>query len=126
MARYHGKQGVVRLNGTILVQATWSLDKSTDRVDVTSFGDANKAYVQGLPDVKGAISGFWDNTDTTLLAATEAAGAATLSLYPSSLVAGAYHYGPAFIDYKMSVDVKGAVKVDGSFVASGSWGHAGL
>ena len=126
MARYHGKQGSIRLNGALLVGATWDLDKSADRVDVTSFGDANKAYVQGLPDVKGSLSAFWDNTDTTMLAATEAAGAAQLALYPSMLVAGAYHYGPAFIDYKMSVDVKGAVRVTGSFVASGSWGHAGL
>jgi hypothetical protein len=126
MARYHGKQGVIRINGTILVGATWDLDKSTDKVEVTSFGDANKTYVQGLPDVKGSLAAFWDNSDTSLLAAAEAAGGATLSLYPSSLVAGAYHYGPAIIDYKISVDVKGAVKLTGSFVANGSWGHAGL
>lgn len=126
MARYHGQKGAIRLNGALFVGATWDLDKSAGRVDVTSFGDANLSYVQGLPDVKGTIAAFWDNSDTSLLAASEAAGAATLALYPSTLVSGAYHYGPAFIDYKMSVDVKGAVKLTGSFVASGSWGHAGL
>lgn len=126
MARYHGQKGVVRMGGTIVAMKTWELDKSTDKVPVTSFGDTNKVYVQGLPDVKGTFTGFWDNADTTFLTTSETAGGATLSLYPSSLVAGAYHYGPALVDYKMSVDVNGAVQVSGSFVANGSWGHAGL
>ena len=127
MSRYHGKTGVVRLNGSSLsATATFDLDKSTDKVAVTSFGDLNKVYVQGLPDVKGTFACFWDNTDTTFLAASENPAGVIVSLYPSSLVAGAYHYGSAIVDYKMSVDVNGAVKVNGSFVANGSWGHAGL
>lgn len=124
-ARYHGSKAIVRINGAVVALATWSLDKSTQKVDVTSFGDTNMTYVQGLADVKGSFSGFWDSADTTMLAASEA-GAQNIVLYPSSLDAGAYHYGPAFLDYKMDVDVKGAVKVSGSFVASGSWLHQGL
>jgi len=125
-ARYHGSKGIVRMNGAVVAMATWDLDKSTDKVDVTSFGDLNKVSVQGLPAVKGTISGFWDSGDTTMLAASESATGTTLVLYPSSLAAGVYHYGPAWLDYKMSVDVNGAVKINGSFEANGSWYHQGL
>ncbi len=31
---------------------------------VANFGDAGKTYVQGLPDISGQISGFWDNDET--------------------------------------------------------------
>lgn len=126
MAKYHGFKGQVRMNGTLVSLATWDLDKSTDKQKVTSFGDPNQTYVEGLPDVKGTLSGFWDDTDTTMLAASENAAGVTLALYPSSLTALKYHYGPAIMDYKMSVDVNGAVTVSASFVANGSWGHIGL
>ena len=126
MSRYHGSKGIVRLGGAIVALATWDLDKSTQRVDVTSFGDVNLTSVQGLPAVKGTFTGFWDSADTTMLAASENASGIIIALYPSSLDVAAYHAGPAFLDYKMSVDVKGAVKISGSFEANGAWGHAGL
>lgn len=126
MAKYHGFKGQVRINGTLVSLATWDLDKSTDKAKVTSFGDLNQVYVEGLPDVKGTVSGFWDNTDLTMLAAAENTAGVTLALYPSSLTPNIYHYGSALLDYKMSVDVEGSVKISGSFVANGSWGHVGL
>ena len=124
--RYHGSKAIVRINGSIVAQATWTLDKSTQKVDVTEFGDTNMVSVQGLPAVKGTLTGFWDSSDLTFLAASENATGASIVLYPSSLAGGVYHYGPAWLDYKMEVDVKGAVKVSGSFEANGSWSHQGL
>ena len=44
-----------------------------------------------------------------------------LYLYPSSACPTVYHYGPAWLDASISVDVKGAVQVKGNFVASGAW-----
>lgn len=127
--RYHGSRGIVRMSTTgvantaIVAMAKWSLDKSTDKVDVTSFGDTNKRSVQGLPSIKGTVSGFFEAEDSTMLTASESSTGTFLVLYPSSLMAGVYHYGPAWIDYKIDVDVNGAIKIDGSFEANGAWQH---
>ena len=127
MAKYHGFKGQVRMNGTLVSLATWELDKAADTVRVTSFGDLNHIYVIGLADVKGSFNGFWDDTDTTMLAAAENVAGVMLSLYPSSLTALKYHYGQSLVtDYKMSVDVNGSVQVSGSFMANGTWGHIGV
>ena len=130
MARYHGKGGMVYLSTTGSGDATpavslsqWSLDRATDKVEVTGFGDLNKTYVQGLPDIKGALSGFFDNSNDALFDGSESADGVKLYLYPSTLAPTHYHYGPAWLDASIEVDVKGAVGVKGSFVAAGSWGR---
>ena len=130
MARYHGGKGVVYLSTTGTGAATtavslsqWSLDRATDKVDVTAFGDTNKQYVQGLPDIKGSLSGWFDNADDALFDGADSSDGVKLYLYPSSLAPTIYHYGPAWLDASIEVDVKGAVSVKGSFVAAGSWGR---
>jgi hypothetical protein len=128
VARYHGKRGVVYLSTTgsgvasLLTAASWSLSRATDKVPVTSFADANKVYVQGLPDITGQLSAFWDDTDTKLFTAADSADGCKMYLYPSSDAVSKYHYGAAWLDASMSVDVNGAVAVTANFVAAGSWG----
>lgn len=133
MAKYSGRKGVVYLstsgtgNATAVIGLTsWSLDKSTDKIETTCFGDANKTYVQGLPDVKGSFAGSWDDLETKLAAAAASSDGCKLYLYPSSDKTAAYHYGPAWLDFSMNVDVNGAVKVSANFSANGSWGAQGL
>lgn len=130
MARYHGKSGVVygstSASGDAVQLASlsaWSLDMSTDKQEVTAFGDANKTYVQGLRDIKGTISGFWDSADDSLFDASESTDGLKLYLYPSSTASSIYFYGPAFIDASINVTAGGAVSVSGNFVASGAWGR---
>jgi hypothetical protein len=130
MARYHGRQGRLYAassgTGTAVPVASltnWSLDAATDRVEVTAFGDANKTYVQGLPDLSGDFSGFWDDTDTILKAAAGSADGTKLYLYPSINATTKYAYGPAWVDVSYDVAVDGAVKITGSFAANGSWGN---
>ena len=130
MSRYHGSKGVIYLSMTgsgnaapSVALTQWSLDRATDKVDVTAFGDANKQYVQGLADVKGTIAGFFDDTNDALFDGAASADGVKLYLYPSSLVPTNYHYGPAWLDASIDVDVKGAVSIKGSFVAAGSWGR---
>jgi len=101
---------------------SWSLDMSTDKIDVTSFGDTTKTYVQGLPDITGRFEGNWDDTEATLFAARSSADGAKLYLYPSLDAATRYAYGVAWLDVSMNVDVTGAVKVSGTFSAASSWG----
>lgn len=131
MTRYAGKGGVVYIAPTaggaavsVIGLSKWSLDQTTDKIDVTAFGDPNKEYVQGLPDVKGQVSGFWDDTSSdTLFQAAGATGAVNMYLYPTKLNAAKYWYGTAFLDASVDADVKDAVKISGSFVAGGAWGR---
>lgn len=128
MAKYAGRKGRVLIGTTVggaAVQVTlaeWSLDMTSDRFEVTSFQDANKVYVQGLKDLSGSFSGFWDHAETTLFDAADASGAVNMYLYPSTDAAGIYWYGTAFIDASISVPVGGAVAISGSFAAASSWG----
>lgn len=130
MSRYHGGKGVVYLSTTgsgVAIAAIslshWTLDRATDTVDVTAFGDVNKQYVQGLPDIKGTLSGWFDSIDDALFDGSESTDGVKLYLYPSSLAPSIYHYGPAWLSSSIDVDAKGAVSISGSFVANGSWGR---
>lgn len=130
MTVYHGKNGVVYMSTTgtgtavrVLRQTTWSLDLSTDTVEVTAFGDSNKVYVQGLRDVKGSLAGFWDDTDDSLFDGSESADGVKMYLYPTSLNPTVYFYGPAWLDVSINTGVSQAVQVSGNFVASGAWGR---
>lgn len=131
MARYSGGKAVVEMGvggAAVAVVASlsqWSLNKATDKIDVTAFGDLNKVYVQGLPDIKGTLNGWFDSASDVLFDAAENASPSSLYLYPSSLLSGQYHYGPAWIDASITVDAKGACAIAGSFVAAGSWGRVG-
>lgn len=130
MSRYHGSKGAVygstSAGGAIAKIASlskWSLNKSTDKVDVTAFGDANKQYVQGLADIKGSLSGFWDSADDSLFDGAESTDGVVLYLYPSAAYPNAYFYGPAWLDASIDVAVSGAVTVSGNYVAAGAWGR---
>lgn len=130
MSRYHGGKGVVYLSttgtGTAVAAVSlsqWTLDRATDKVDVTAFGDTNKQYVQGLIDIKGNLSGFFDSADDALFDGADSSDGVKLYLYPSSLAPTIYHYGPAWLDASIEVQVNGAATIKGSFVAAGSWGR---
>jgi hypothetical protein len=68
----------------------WSLNLTTARTEVTSFGDNNKVYIQGLPDVAGTFAGFWNDTDSTLATAANSATGTLLYLYTSTDAASRY------------------------------------
>jgi len=131
MARTAGKGGAVYVspNGTgvavaVLNLTKWSLDRSTDTIPVTAFGDLNKTYVLGLPDLKGTLSGFWDTATDPLYLAGLSTDGTKMYLYPDRInTPTAYDYGPAWLNTSIDVDVNGAVQISASFVASSSWGH---
>lgn len=113
-------------SGTANVVASmeqWTLDLSADKVDVTSFGDSNKQYVQGFPDISGTLSGFFDDTDTTVSTGRSSATGVKMYLYPDYTNAPTkYAYGTAFVDMMIDASAKDAVKLSAKFSASGNWG----
>lgn len=130
MARYHGKRGTVYMSTTGSGTATqlgslssWDLNMSTDTVETTSFGDANKTYVQGLPDLSGSMSGFFEDSQDTLFAAAESADGVKIYLYPSTDAPSIYWYGPAWVDASISTGVSAAITISANFRANGSWGR---
>jgi hypothetical protein len=127
---YHGKTGVVYMapdgSGAAVnvVQLTqWSLDRDTDTVDVTSFGDGNKVFVQGLPNLQGQLAGWWDSGSDQLFDSAESTAAVRMYLYPSSNAPSVYFYGTAWVSASINVQVNGAVAISGKFVAASTWGR---
>lgn len=127
--RIHGAHGQIKMDptggATTVVVASlngWDLDMATDKVNVTAFGDPNKVYVQGLPDIKGTYKGWYDPVDG-LVIFDVAFGTTkpTLELIPSDLLPLQMFAGKGLLDSKISVASDGAVSVGGSFVAAGPW-----
>lgn len=129
MAVYHGRSGRVYLapsgTGTAVPVASlssWSLDYSTDTVETTSFGDTNKTYVQGLPDVAIDFEGFYNDADSTLYTASRSIDGSKAYIYISTNANSKYLYGPCWVDFSLEAGVDGAVTVSGTLSANGSWG----
>jgi len=101
---------------------SWTLDMARDRADATCFGDTNKVYVQGLPDIKGDIGGIWDEAASQVLFGVALGDvAALLKLIPSTLAPTYLFTGLAYLDAGLEVAHDGAITVKGSFVAAGPW-----
>lgn len=129
MAVYSGRNGRLYASTTgsgnaipVASLTNWELNLATDRIETTAFGDTNKTYVQGLKDVQGTFSGFWNDTDSTLFTASASTDGTKLYLYPATTAATKYAYGPAWLDVSVSTGVSEAVAVSGSFAANGAWG----
>ena len=108
---------------TVAALTTWSIDSSTDTVETTSFGDVNKTYVQGLPDISGTFEGFFDDTDSTVFTGSGSADGVKLYLYPSTDALTKYWYGPAWVSYSVNSGVADAVAISANFSANGAWGR---
>lgn len=130
MAVYPGRNAIVYMNtgtGTatsVLHLKEWALDRSTGTIEVTSFGDTNKNYVQSLPDMKFTFSGFWDDQEGKPFAAASSTTPVSVYLYPSTTIPAAankYAGGLAWVDCSIRTSVSGAVEINGKGVAAGSW-----
>lgn len=132
MARRHGSKGDVMMDPTggatavtVASLNSWTLDLARDRADATCFGDLNKVYVQGLPDIKGDLGGIWDEVASTVLFDAALGDIAVmLKLIPSTLAPTYMFSGLAYLDAGLEVSHDGAITVKGSFVAAGPWTQA--
>lgn len=126
----HGKDGAIYLGGTyttgikIAGKTEWSLQRNRDYVDVTAFGDTNKTYVAGLPNVQGNYSGFLDLSGDLLFRAA-ASGAQLIYLYADDGTNGGgvvpVAHGSGFLDATVNCTNTDAVKISGEFRASAGW-----
>src|SRR5262245_36683795 len=121
--RKHGSHGQVKLDESGTVPGTpvavadlnaWTLDMARDQVDVTAFGDANKQYVLGLPDVKGTYAGWWNSASSpALFNIAQGTTPVTLNLVPSTDEATYFFEGLAYLDASINCSATGAVSISG-------------
>lgn len=126
--KYPGKNGVVYLSTSGTSAAVpvggfraFTMDGSTEKIDVTSFGASNRESVQGFPAFRGTLEGFWLSDDTTLRQASASTDGTNLYLYPSSNAVSKWIGGPAWIDMSLRSAVDQAVGTTANFEARGAW-----
>lgn len=120
MAKLHGKNGSIKVGGVTVAEKTeWSLNMARDRVDATVFGNTNKTYLLGLPDVNGTYAGFLDTAGDAMLTAAGAGDAVDIELLADTGVS--VGSGSGFIDASVTCNVNDGVRITGNFVAAGSW-----
>jgi len=98
----------------------FTLDLTTDKIDVTEFGATNKTAVLGFPAARGTIEGFWATDDSTLRSASSSADGTNIALYPSSSAMTRYFGGPAWVDFGLRTAVDAAVTLTGNWEARGN------
>jgi hypothetical protein len=132
MARIHGRNGRVYMNITsggtaepVAFLSSWSLNFSTDKQDVTAFGDANHVYVAGLPDAQGEFGGWYDDATAQVFTAAGDGVPRKFYLYPSLLTAGQYFWGTILPDFQISSAVDGAVEMQSAWNAASTVAKVG-
>lgn len=126
MARVHGRRGqlYVGIASSSAVAAAvpylgkWSIDFKVDDVDVTAFGDSNKVYVAGLPDIGGSYDGFYDTATAQLYTAASDGLARNFYLYPDNSITTTYWYGTATFDFAATGGAGEAVAINGNWKAA--------
>lgn len=98
----------------------WKASLKKDYDEVTCFGDTNKVWVPGLPDVSGSIGGFWNSAELALMTATAASSPGWLRLEPNSNESSFLLEGLAYLDADIDCSLK-VPKITGTFKAAGPW-----
>ena len=103
---------------------SFSVNQTSDRTEVSSFGDQSKVYIQGLRDAQGDISGYWD-ADGALTRYVADGVARKFYIYPQGGAAhvGTYWFGTGVFDLTTTQTVNGSVEVSGSWAASTPVGY---
>lgn len=133
--RTHGRKGrlLVSLDGTaaaslVAYVSGYDISFSTDKAEVTSFGDSNKTYAAGLPDASGSIKGFVDlagsssQTQALYNAASDGVPRGFYLYTDTTDLTKNYVYGTALFDFSMSGAVDAAVSFTSQVTAAGSVG----
>jgi hypothetical protein len=126
VARIHGRNGRIYMGlassaataEPLQFFATWSINFSTDKAEVTALGDSNKVYVAGLPDASGDFSGFYDDATVQTYTAAVDGQARKFYLYPNTTNTAQYFFATVLPDFKVDGDVAGPVKVSASWNAA--------
>ncbi len=127
--KIHGKNDAIYLGGAkgsggieVAAKTEWTLQRNRDYVDATVFGDVNKTYLAGLPNVQGTFSGFLDTSGDLLLSAATS-DQQEIYLYADDSGSGTewIAHGPGLIDANVTAANTDGVRMTGEFRAQGAW-----
>lgn len=126
MARIAGRRGRVYLgiaNASASAEplpfiATWSINHSNDKLDVSAMGDDQKTYVGGLADASGAFNGFYDNATAQTYTAAIDGQARKWYLYPDLSTNTQYWFGTVLVDMSVDGGVSSAVNIAANWSAA--------
>lgn len=131
MARYLGTKAVAYISASGSTAAVnvpnltkFGVGNARSMNDVTACNDANMRYLPGLPDYKGSLDVFFDDTNTAALFTSAASTDGVLMyLYPSAAAPTRYFYGPAWVSITSfdSGGINGPAKVSLDWAANGTW-----
>jgi hypothetical protein len=101
----------------------WTVNMTTQKVDVTALGDTNVTYVAGLPNADGDFTGFYDTATAQTYAAAQDGLSRNFYLYPSLVGAqganpGQYFFGTILADFTVAGGVSSAVTMKSSWSAA--------
>jgi len=127
--KLHGKNAAIYLGGAVdgspagtrvFGKTEWTLQRNRDYVDATTFGDTNKTYLAGLPNVQGTFAGMLDIDEDILLSAASG-DVQQIYLYADDGENGGtitlIAHGPGFVDGNVNASVNDAVRFTGEFRA---------
>jgi hypothetical protein len=127
MAKRHGLNSRVVLDLIVVGAASFVLNMSKVKVEVSEFGATNKTYVVGLKDLQATFSGFWNDALDKLFDVSDLTTPINVYLYPDAVNAPAqYWWGSAYVDASVTSSVTDAVKVSGTITAADAWIRSGL
>lgn len=131
--KIHGKNGAIYLGGAkgsggirAASKMEWTLQRNRDYVDVTVFGDTNKTYVTGLPNVQGTYAGLLDISGDLLFSAATSE-AQLIYLYADETTTNQtaaevlVAHGSGFLDASINCSNTDAVRITGEFRAAANW-----
>ena len=125
MGRYHGRNGRIYFDiagggsaAPLNFMANWSINFTTEKVDVTAMGDSTRTYVAGLPDASGEFSGFADDATMQTYTAAVDGIARKMYIYPNTLDTSKYFFGTVLADFSVNSGVSGAGEVSSSWNAA--------
>ena len=129
MAEQRGIDGIVKVAGGQLLNVTsFSIEETTETIDVTSMGDENRVVLPTFVGFSGSFDGYWDPADAALGhdAVTEpvirAGQTVSFEFYPGGEGAGNLYYsGSAIVaSVSRSSSYDGAVEYSVSFEGTGN------
>jgi hypothetical protein len=132
MGRSHGRFGKLYVAVTsggqasqVSHNASWDIDLSTDKSEVTAEGDTQKVYVAGFADSTINFNGFCSDTaGTSLVEAALDGQPRKFYAYPFNTT-GVYFFGTGYFDWRMSVPIDGAVTFDSTMQPATDLGRVG-
>jgi hypothetical protein len=105
---YKGCEGSVKVGTDVVAEVRdWSLDETTEILDVSTLGSCSKKKKAGMTDGTGSISCLWDDTDTVGQGALTNGAKVELNLYPKGDTTGS-----AFVTFQAIITSAG---ISGSF-----------